>query len=59
MINLLIFLFASASRIESTGMKDRVHLSVETAELIIASGKANWITPREDKVYAKGKGKAS
>ena len=42
---------------ESTGIKSQIHLSQETADLIINSGKSAWIKPREDKVHAKGKGK--
>ena len=41
---------------ESTGVRDRIHVSNETAELLIASGKDSWLTKREDKVNAKGKG---
>jgi len=43
-----------ASRIESTGMAGRVHLSQETAQLLIARGKKHWVTEREDKVKMKG-----
>jgi hypothetical protein len=32
---------------------------IETADLIIASGKAHWLILREDKIVAKGKGKSS
>ncbi|CAB9515758.1 Receptor-type guanylate cyclase gcy [Seminavis robusta] len=45
-----------ASRMESTGMARKVHMSKETADLIIAGGKGRWVVPREDKVFAKGKG---
>jgi hypothetical protein len=41
---------------ESTGVKNRIHLSKETADLIIAGGKEQWIKPRSTKVFAKGKG---
>lgn len=41
---------------ESNGKKSRIHLSQETADLLIAGGKAVWVTQREDKVFAKGKG---
>lgn len=43
-----------ASRIESSGMPGRIHLSLETAELLISYGKGHWVTPREDKVAMKG-----
>jgi class 3 adenylate cyclase len=46
----------TASRMESTGKRDRIQISQETADLLIAAGKKNWISPREEKVIAKGKG---
>jgi hypothetical protein len=46
----------TAARIESTGKASSIHLSQETANLLIAAGKVKWVTPREDKVNAKGKG---
>lgn len=46
----------TAARIESTGMKSKIHLSQDTADLIIEAGNKNWIHRREDVVYAKGKG---
>jgi 3'5'-cyclic nucleotide phosphodiesterase/Adenylate and Guanylate cyclase catalytic domain len=46
----------TASRMESTGLRNRVQVSQETADLLIASGKGSWIKPREEKVVAKGKG---
>jgi class 3 adenylate cyclase len=46
----------TASRMESTGKRERIQISQETADLLIAAGKKNWITPREEKVVAKGKG---
>jgi class 3 adenylate cyclase len=47
----------TAARIESTGVKNRIHLSQETANLLFASEKKNWVIPRDDMVIAKGKGK--
>jgi class 3 adenylate cyclase len=47
----------TASRMESTGEKDKIQLSEETAGLLIKAGMASWIEPREDLVEAKGKGK--
>ena len=41
---------------ESTGVRDKIQISQETAELLYAAGKSRWVTPREDKVVAKGKG---
>ncbi|CAB9502391.1 Receptor-type guanylate cyclase gcy [Seminavis robusta] len=46
----------TAARIESTGHRGKIHLSQESAELIMAAQKAHWVQPREDKVTAKGKG---
>lgn len=46
----------TASRMESTGERDRVQVSQETADLLIAAGKRHWVKAREEKVYAKGKG---
>jgi hypothetical protein len=46
----------TASRMESTGIKNRIQCSTETAELLLASGKSQWITPRDETVHAKGKG---
>lgn len=46
----------TAARVESTGQKNKVHVSLETAELLIASGRGAWLSKRKDTVYAKGKG---
>ena len=46
----------TASRMESTGLRDKIQVSQETAELLFAAGKSRWVTPREEKVVAKGKG---
>lgn len=46
----------TASRMESNGVKGRIHISQETADELAAKGKGAWVTPREDKVVAKGKG---
>eukprot|EP00934_Nitzschia_sp_Nitz4_P003177 Nitzschia sp. Nitz4//scaffold52_size167869//51633//56242//NITZ4_002269-RA/size167869-snap-gene-0.210-mRNA-1//1//CDS//3329554014//3167//frame0 len=46
----------TASRMESTGQRNRIQVSQSTAQLLIESGKGNWIQPREDVVHAKGKG---
>lgn len=48
----------TAARIESTGKRNRIHLSKETAELLESTGKGHWVVPREDILEAKkGKGK--
>lgn len=49
----------TASRMESNGLRDKIHLSDETAQILIAAGKGHWVTPREDKIVAKGKGELS
>ncbi|KAL3914239.1 MAG: hypothetical protein SGARI_000229 [Bacillariaceae sp.] len=46
----------TAARIESSGKRDHIHLSHETAELLHAAGMSNWLTKREDTINAKGKG---
>lgn len=46
----------TASRMESNGESGRIHVSQETADLLIAAGKSSWLDPREDKIKAKGKG---
>jgi class 3 adenylate cyclase len=46
----------TASRMESNGARGRIQVSQETADLLVGAGKGNWLTPREDKILAKGKG---
>jgi class 3 adenylate cyclase len=46
----------TASRMESTGVKNCIHCSEATAEYLVEAGKANWLVKREDSVHAKGKG---
>jgi Adenylate and Guanylate cyclase catalytic domain len=46
----------TTSRIESTGVSNRIHISQATASLLIAAGKEKWVVPREQKITAKGKG---
>lgn len=46
----------TAARVESTGFRNQVHLSSDTAKLLIDAGKEHWIKKREDLVTAKGKG---
>jgi class 3 adenylate cyclase len=43
-----------ASRIESTSTKNKIHLSEQTADLVIAAGKGSWVEHREEKIMAKG-----
>jgi hypothetical protein len=44
---------------ESTSLPGRIQVSQKTAELIIESGKGDWLTARRDLVNAKGKGLVS
>jgi Adenylate and Guanylate cyclase catalytic domain len=46
----------TTSRIESTGVSNRIHISQATATLLIDDGKEKWVIPREKKITAKGKG---
>jgi class 3 adenylate cyclase len=39
----------TAARMEHTGERDRIQLSQETADLLIAAGKTNWLSQREDR----------
>ena len=41
---------------ESNGVRGKIHVSQQTADELIAHGKSSWLTPREDKIIAKGKG---
>jgi hypothetical protein len=45
-----------AARIETSGEKNRVHLSSATAALLRAEGLEHWLLEREEKVSLKGKG---
>ncbi|CAJ1964614.1 unnamed protein product [Cylindrotheca closterium] len=46
----------TASRIEATGRRNRIHISEETADLLALAGKADWLRRRDQLVTAKGKG---
>lgn len=46
----------TAARMESTGIRGKIQLSQNTAELLSSAGKSNWVYPREEAVTAKGKG---
>ena len=47
----------TASRMESTGEKNKIQVSLATADLIRAADKESWLTPRQDLVSAKGNDK--
>ena len=46
----------TASRMESTGVGGKIQVSEETAELIRQHSKSHWLTKRDTKIIAKGKG---
>ena len=46
----------TASRMESTGIPNLIHVSQKTADLLIGNGKGHWVRPRSDLIHAKGKG---
>ncbi|CAB9517624.1 Receptor-type guanylate cyclase gcy [Seminavis robusta] len=46
----------TASRMESNGQRRMIQISQETATLVMKAGKDHWLTPRKDKIMAKGKG---
>lgn len=46
----------TTARLESTGRPNCIHLSSETAKLLIQAGKSSWVVKRQDLVSAKGKG---
>ena len=41
---------------EATGISNLIQISQETANLLSSVGKGHWITEREDRITAKGKG---
>eukprot|EP00526_Cylindrotheca_closterium_P003634 CAMPEP_0113617770 /NCGR_PEP_ID=MMETSP0017_2-20120614/8966_1 /TAXON_ID=2856 /ORGANISM="Cylindrotheca closterium" /LENGTH=1245 /DNA_ID=CAMNT_0000527205 /DNA_START=214 /DNA_END=3951 /DNA_ORIENTATION=- /assembly_acc=CAM_ASM_000147 len=47
----------TASRVESTGKRNMIHVSQETADLLTAAGMESELKRREELVSAKGKGK--
>jgi class 3 adenylate cyclase len=46
----------TTARMESNGQRNKINISQETADLLVGAGKGHWLTPRADKVVAKGKG---
>ncbi len=43
----------TAARVEATGMRNRVHMSTDTAQLLMEGGKEHWVKKRADVVTAK------
>lgn len=37
-----------AARMESLGIRNQIHMSQETADLLVAAGKTKWVSKRED-----------
>ena len=54
--NNTVHLSSILQRMESTGMSNRIQMSQETTDLLIAAGKSQWLRARQEKVNAKGKG---
>ena len=46
----------TASRMESTGQRNKIQLSADTAEILIKNGRTDWVAKRHDLVQVKGKG---
>lgn len=46
----------TASRMESNGQREMIHVSQVTADILKKHGKEHWLHAREEKVQAKGKG---
>jgi class 3 adenylate cyclase len=46
----------TAARMESTGARNKIHISQATAELLLKAEKGDWVKERESMVSAKGKG---
>lgn len=46
----------TTARMETTGAGGKIHVSLDTADLLISAGKAHWLEERKDVVHAKGKG---
>lgn len=43
----------TAARMESTGLRDKIQVSQETADLLVAAGKTHWFTKREGLVKVR------
>ena len=43
-------------RMESNGVPNRIHVSQETRDELVARGKGHWLVARPEKIFAKGKG---
>eukprot|EP00980_Cylindrotheca_fusiformis_P012043 scaffold2859_cov101-Cylindrotheca_fusiformis.AAC.1 len=46
----------TAARMEHSGERNRIQLSQASADILTQAGLAQWIMPRGNKIYVKGKG---
>eukprot|EP00980_Cylindrotheca_fusiformis_P023089 scaffold10105_cov129-Cylindrotheca_fusiformis.AAC.2 len=46
----------TASRMESSGERDRIQVTQTTADLLKEAGYSRWLIPRSTKIHVKGKG---
>eukprot|EP00980_Cylindrotheca_fusiformis_P000032 scaffold14_cov130-Cylindrotheca_fusiformis.AAC.2 len=46
----------TASRMESSGKRDRIQVTQTTADLLREAGYARWLIPRSTRIHVKGKG---
>ncbi|CAB9524999.1 Receptor-type guanylate cyclase gcy [Seminavis robusta] len=46
----------TAARMESTGQRNRIQISQDTADLLTEGGRGHWVVPRTEVVDVKGKG---
>eukprot|EP00980_Cylindrotheca_fusiformis_P031272 scaffold26108_cov132-Cylindrotheca_fusiformis.AAC.1 len=46
----------TASRMESSGERDRIQVTQVTADLLTEAGYARWLVPRTNTIFVKGKG---
>lgn len=46
----------TAARMESNGVKSKIHVSKQTAQQLIQHGREDILIEREEKIFAKGKG---
>jgi class 3 adenylate cyclase len=46
----------TTSRMESNGEAGRMHVSLETMQELTTRGKSSWVSPRDKRIVARGKG---
>ena len=47
----------TAARMESTGIRNHIQISVETATLLKEQGRSKWLRERAERILVHGKGK--